>query len=49
MAGVLGWDDARRDVEVDHYLRRVQAERRSQEMPTDTEADEAWVSAPDIV
>jgi glycerol-3-phosphate dehydrogenase len=49
MAAELGWDRARRDDEVDHYLRRVEAERQSQEMPTDQEADEARVSAPDIV
>jgi hypothetical protein len=35
--------------EVDHYLRRVEAERQSQTMPTDQEADEARVKAPDIV
>ena len=49
MAGELGWDPARRDAEVDHYLRRVEAERQSQQMLTDQEADEARVSAPDIV
>jgi len=49
MAAELGWDRARRDDEVDHYLRRVEAERQSQAMPTDQEADEARVSAPDIV
>ena len=49
MAGELGWDRARTDVEVDHYLRRVEAERQSQLQPTDQEADEARVSAPDIV
>jgi len=49
MAGELGWDPARRDAEVDHYLRRVEAERQSQEKLTDQEADEARVSAPDIV
>ena len=32
-----------------HYLRRVEAERQSQEKLTDQEADEARVSAPDIV
>ncbi|MCW2756050.1 MAG: glycerol-3-phosphate dehydrogenase, partial [Marmoricola sp.] len=47
MAGVLGWDQARIDEEVDHYLRRVEAERQSQEKPTDQEADEARVSAPE--
>jgi glycerol-3-phosphate dehydrogenase len=49
MAGVLGWDDSRVDEEVDHYLRRVEAERQSQLALTDQEADEARVSAPDIV
>ena len=49
MAGALGWDDARLEDEVDHYLRRVEAERQSQRTLTDREADEARVSAPDIV
>ncbi len=49
MAGELGWDAARLEDEVDHYLRRVEAERQSQQMLTDHEADEARVSAPDIV
>lgn len=47
MAGELGWDDARVAEEVDHYLRRVEAERQSQQMLTDQEADEARVSAPE--
>ncbi len=49
MAGALGWDPARLDAEVDHYLRRVEAERQSQRELTDSEADEARVQAPDIV
>jgi len=49
MAGELGWDAGRVEEEVDHYLRRVEAERQSQRMLTDQEADEARVSAPDIV
>ena len=49
MAAELGWDQVRRDDEVDHYLRRVEAERQSQEKLTDQEADEARVSAPEIV
>jgi glycerol-3-phosphate dehydrogenase len=49
MAGELGWDEARVADEVDHYLRRVEAERQSQLQPTDQEADEARVKAPDIV
>ena len=49
MAEALGWDQAQVDDEVDLYLRRVEAERQSQLMPTDQEADEARVKAPDIV
>ncbi len=49
MATELGWDESRTAEEVDHYLRRVEAERQSQTMLTDQEADEARVSAPDIV
>ena len=49
MAAELGWDDARTADEVDHYLRRVEAERQSQLMLTDQEADEARVKATDIV
>ena len=41
MAAELGWDEARTADEVDHYLRRVEAERQSQPKPTDQEADEA--------
>ena len=47
MAAVLGWDQGRIDEEVDHYLRRVEAERQSQEKLTDQEADEARVRAPE--
>jgi glycerol-3-phosphate dehydrogenase len=49
MAGPLGWDAATVDREVDHYLRRVEAERRSQEQPTDQEADEARVRSRDVL
>jgi glycerol-3-phosphate dehydrogenase len=49
MGAELGWDEARVADEVDHYLRRVEAERQSQTMLTDQEADEARVRAPDIV
>ncbi len=49
MADALGWDAAAKANEVDHYLRRVVAERRSQQMLTDSEADEARVEAPEIV
>jgi glycerol-3-phosphate dehydrogenase len=47
MAEELGWDQDRIDEEVDHYLRRVEAERQSQEKATDQEADEARVQAPE--
>lgn len=43
MADELGWDEPRVTEEVDHYLRRVEAERLSQEQLTDQEADEALV------
>ena len=49
MAGALGWEADRVEDEVDHYLRRVEAERRSQRELSDLEADEARVAAPDIV
>ncbi|WP_067437410.1 glycerol-3-phosphate dehydrogenase [Nocardioides jensenii] len=49
MGGELGWDDARIAEEVDHYLRRVEAERQSQAKLTDQEADEARVQVKDIV
>jgi len=49
MAGELGWDEERLADEVDHYLRRVEAERQSQLALTDREADEARVKARDIV
>jgi glycerol-3-phosphate dehydrogenase len=49
MAAELGWSEDRIADEVDHYLRRVEAERQSQLKATDQEADEARVRAPDIV
>lgn len=49
MAAELGWDAARTADEVDHYRRRVEAERQSQLMPTDQEADEARVVVGDVV
>ena len=49
MAGELGWDAEAKAKEVDHYLRRVEAERQSQLMLTDSEADEARVKAPEIL
>jgi glycerol-3-phosphate dehydrogenase len=49
MADELGWDEARTADEVDHYRRRVAAERESQAQLTDQAADEARVKATDIV
>ncbi len=49
MAPVLGWDDAQRDREVEHYHKRVEAERESQRQPDDLTADAARLGAPDIV
>jgi glycerol-3-phosphate dehydrogenase len=49
MAGPLGWDTGTVDKEVDHYLRRVEAERRSQQQLTDQEADEARVQSKDVL
>lgn len=47
MAAELGWNRKRVREEVDHWLRRVEAERQSQLQLTDQEADEARVSAPE--
>jgi glycerol-3-phosphate dehydrogenase len=49
MATELGWDADRTADEVDHYLRRVEAERQSQLKLTDQEADEARVVVGDVV
>jgi len=49
MASVLGWDSARTEREVAIYLKRVEAERASQEQPDDASADRVRLAAPDIV
>ncbi len=41
MGEVLGWDDERRNRELEYYRRRVAAERDSQTKPDDTTADAA--------
>jgi glycerol-3-phosphate dehydrogenase len=48
MTDVLGWDDATRQSEIDHYRVRVEAERDSQTKPDDTTAEAARLGAPDI-
>ncbi|BAU85526.1 glycerol-3-phosphate dehydrogenase [Streptomyces laurentii] len=49
MAPVLGWDAGQVDKEVEHYEKRVEAERESQRQPDDLTADAARLGAPDIV
>jgi glycerol-3-phosphate dehydrogenase len=49
MAPVLGWDKAQIEKEVEHYEKRVEAERESQRQPDDLTADAARLGAPDIV
>ncbi|WP_431783842.1 glycerol-3-phosphate dehydrogenase/oxidase [Streptomyces chumphonensis] len=49
MAGVLGWDEGQIAREVEHYEKRVEAERESQRQPDDQTADAARLGAPEIV
>jgi glycerol-3-phosphate dehydrogenase len=49
VAPVLGWSDEQVDREVEHYRKRVEAERESQRMPDDETADAARMGAPEIV
>jgi len=49
MAEALGWDAERVEKEVANYLKRVAAERASQEEPNDEAADRVRLEAPDIV
>ncbi|MEU9855988.1 glycerol-3-phosphate dehydrogenase/oxidase [Streptomyces sp. NPDC047974] len=49
MAPVLGWDEGQIEREVEHYEKRVEAERESQRQPDDLTADAARLGAPDIV
>ncbi|MEU6624753.1 glycerol-3-phosphate dehydrogenase/oxidase [Streptomyces litmocidini] len=49
MAPVLGWDERQIEKEVEHYEKRVEAERESQRQPDDLTADAARLGAPDIV
>jgi len=48
MGAELGWDAARRRAEIDHYLARVAAERKSQTMPDDRSAEAVRLGAPDV-
>ncbi|KAF4410583.1 MULTISPECIES: glycerol-3-phosphate dehydrogenase/oxidase [Streptomyces] len=49
MGPVLGWDKDQIEKEVQHYEKRVEAERESQRQPDDLTADAARLGAPDIV
>ena len=49
MGEVLGWTKAQRENEVNHYLKRVEAELESQTMPDDETADAARMGAGDVV
>ncbi|MEU4254975.1 glycerol-3-phosphate dehydrogenase/oxidase [Streptomyces fradiae] len=49
MARVLGWGADQVAKEVEHYEKRVEAERESQRQPDDQTADAARLGAPDIV
>ena len=49
MAPVLGWSDSQVEREVEHYRKRVDAERESQRMPDDETADSARMGAPEVV
>ena len=49
MGEVLGWSAAQRAREIEHYEKRVSAERDAQRQPNDETADAARLGAPDIV
>jgi len=49
MAPVLDWDGAQIRREVEHYEKRVEAERQAQQQPDDLTADAARLGAPEIV
>ncbi|HKN43024.1 MAG TPA: glycerol-3-phosphate dehydrogenase C-terminal domain-containing protein, partial [Propionibacteriaceae bacterium] len=48
VAPILGWGPADVDREVEHYRKRVDAERESQYQPDDLSADAARLGAPDV-
>lgn len=49
VAPVLGWSPEQVDREIEHYRKRVEAERESQRMPDDETADSARMGAPEVV
>ena len=49
MARELGWSSEQVQREIEHYCKRIAAERDSQRMPDDETADSARMGAPEIV
>jgi glycerol-3-phosphate dehydrogenase len=49
VAPVLDWSEEQVQREVEHYRKRVDAERESQRMPDDETADSARMGAPEVV
>jgi glycerol-3-phosphate dehydrogenase len=49
MAEELGWSDEQRQKELDAYLKRIEAELKANAAPTDEEAQQARLEAPDVV
>jgi glycerol-3-phosphate dehydrogenase len=49
MGEALGWSSEKQANEVNNYLKRVAAERASQDQPDDESADRVRLEAPDIV
>jgi glycerol-3-phosphate dehydrogenase len=49
VAPVLDWSEEQVQREVEHYRKRVDAERESQRMPDDKTADSARMGAPEVV
>ena len=47
MAGPLGWSEDQVRDEVEHYRKRVAAERDAQQQPDDQTADAARLGAPE--
>jgi glycerol-3-phosphate dehydrogenase len=48
VAPLLGWDAGAMEREIEHYHKRVAAERESQDQPDDLSADAARLGAPDV-
>lgn len=47
MADELGWNDEKRDQQLDAYIKRVEAELKANAAPSDAEAQQARLEAPD--